>query len=303
VRGVRILPDRVIVVLKTEVRIYRLNKVPGLLAKYPTADNPYGLCCISDKLIAFPGRTRGQVQLVDLRTEDVTIILAHSSALRALAFSRDGALLATAGETGTLVRVWSTSTNARLVELRRGADSATIFSLGFSPGGRMLACTSDKGTLHIYDVPYSPAFAPPPEPAGGGQQPQAAEASRRGSWGQASDLGADDMGGDSATASNKGRWGILGKLPFMPQYFRDEVSFASAEFAVDDDIATRHLVAQEAAAIDLPRLPKGIIGWISDERLVVVGAGTNPRYERFLVRQNMEGTRVCVREGWVSYLG
>src|SRR3569833_4386118 len=76
VRGVRILPDRVIVVLKTEVRIYRLDKVPGLLAKYATADSPYGLCCISDQLIAFPGRTRGQVQLDDLRTEAEPINLA-----------------------------------------------------------------------------------------------------------------------------------------------------------------------------------------------------------------------------------
>ena len=35
---------------------------------------------------------------------------------------------------------------------RRGSDHAIIFSLAFSPGNRWLACTSDKGTLHVFDM-------------------------------------------------------------------------------------------------------------------------------------------------------
>lgn len=47
----------------------------------------------------FPGRTPGQVQLVELATGNVSIIPAHSSSLRAIDISRDGDILATASET------------------------------------------------------------------------------------------------------------------------------------------------------------------------------------------------------------
>lgn len=155
VRGIQLGRERIAVVLQNSVRVYSFSKPPNLLHVYETADNLAGLCCLSDKKLAFPGRTVGQVQLVEVATGNVSIIPAHSSALRAIQLSPDGELLATASETGTLIRVYSTGSCARLAELRRGIDPASIFSLAFSPGGTKLACTSDKSTLHIFDVPHS----------------------------------------------------------------------------------------------------------------------------------------------------
>lgn len=57
-----------------------------------------GLACLGSKLIAFPGRSPGQVQLVELETGNVSIIPAHSTPLRAMALSPDGEVLATASE-------------------------------------------------------------------------------------------------------------------------------------------------------------------------------------------------------------
>ena len=57
-----------------------------------------GLACLGNKLIAFPGRSPGQVQLVELETGNVSIIPAHSTPLRAMALSPDGEVLATASE-------------------------------------------------------------------------------------------------------------------------------------------------------------------------------------------------------------
>jgi hypothetical protein len=42
--------------------------------------------------------------------------------------------------------------NSRLLEVRRGIDDADIFCLAFSPANNFLALTSDKGTLHIFDL-------------------------------------------------------------------------------------------------------------------------------------------------------
>ncbi|EFX01942.1 phosphatidylinositol-bisphosphate-binding protein [Grosmannia clavigera kw1407] len=305
VRGIRVLDRKVVVLLQDEVRTYSIDGVPKLDARFPTTSNPAGLCSISGTHLAFPGRTAGQVQLVQNQTQAVSIIPAHASALGAIALSRDGSLLATASEKGTLVRVWSTANNARVAELRRGVDHVTIFSLGFNPSGTLLACTSDKGTLHVFDVPH----------AGGGVLdhlhggPAQVEASDAGGAWSYEDSDVASYASDPRTDGGRGgdgsgRWGVLGKLPFMPRYFRDTVSFASAEFALDDGPGpNRQREAEEAATMRWTRLPRGTLGWTSDDTVAVLGAGIDAKYERFVVSVGNDGRRVCVRQAWANYMG
>ncbi|KAH8908158.1 WD40 repeat-like protein [Coniochaeta sp. PMI_546] len=286
VRGVQLARNRIVVVLQNSVRVYSFSKPPDLISAYETADNLLGLCSMSDKMIAFPGRTSGQVQLVEIATGNVSIIPAHSSALRALQLSPDGELLATASDTGTLIRVFATSNCARLAELRRGIDSATIFSLGFSPSGTLLACTSDKSTLHIFDVPHpkKPPRQPPP-----------------------SSLRNSQYGPPTGTAvpvdDGKGKWGILGKIPLMPRVFSDIYSFASVPFEAGDEPLVGDRPTADLATLGTSRPPKGLVGWISEDSLLVVGAGKDARWEKFVITENEEGRRFCVREGWKRYLG
>lgn len=87
-----------VVALQNSIRVYKFQSKLENEAVYETADNPLGLCCLNARLLVFPGRTPGQVQLVDLATENVSIIPAHGSALRAIAISRDSEVLATASE-------------------------------------------------------------------------------------------------------------------------------------------------------------------------------------------------------------
>ena len=58
-----------------------------------------GLLCLGAKIFVFPGRTPGQVQMVELSTGNVSILPAHGSPLRGLEISPDGEVLATASET------------------------------------------------------------------------------------------------------------------------------------------------------------------------------------------------------------
>jgi WD repeat-containing protein 45 len=99
VRRVRLSRTRIIVVLQNSVHVYVFSSPPEKVSVFETADNPLGLCCLSAKLLAFPGRTPGQVQLVETETGNVTIVPAHSSSLRAIEISPDGELMATASET------------------------------------------------------------------------------------------------------------------------------------------------------------------------------------------------------------
>lgn len=99
VRSVRLSKTHIVVTLQNSVRVYKFLSPPELWSVFETADNPWGLCCLTPKTLAFPGRTPGQVQMVELSTGNVSIIPAHGSSLRALDISADGEILATASET------------------------------------------------------------------------------------------------------------------------------------------------------------------------------------------------------------
>lgn len=99
VRSVRFSRTHIVIALQNSIRVYNFKTKPDLWHAFETADNPLGVCSLTAKTVAFPGRTAGQVQLVELATGNVSIIPAHTSALRAIDISQDGEVLATASET------------------------------------------------------------------------------------------------------------------------------------------------------------------------------------------------------------
>ncbi|KAL4808761.1 WD40-repeat-containing domain protein [Aspergillus unguis] len=269
VLGVRLSKSRIVVALLNSIHTFAFSIPPKKLSVFDTADNPLGLACLGQKLLAFPGRSSGQVQCVELETGNVSIIPAHSTPLRAMTLSPDGEVLATASEAGTLIRVFATSSCSKVAELRRGVDRAIIFSLAISPSNNLLAVTSDKSTLHVFDLPH-PQNLP--------YKNQHASSSDEG-------------------ANNK--WGILGKIPLLPRMFSDVYSFASAHFEMGDEGYDPNPAVSSALARPL----KGVIGWSDDRTLIVLGSGTDGRWEKFVLYEGEEGKRVCVRKGWKRYLG
>ena len=77
-----------------------------------------------------------------------------------MALSKTGDYLATASETGTIIRLFKTreaQQNANIVafqEVRRGTTNANIHSLIFDNGDipSYLACSSDRESIHIFVV-------------------------------------------------------------------------------------------------------------------------------------------------------
>ena len=96
--GVRLSKSRIVVALLNSIHVFAFSLPPRKISVYETYDNPLGLACLGKKLLAFPGRSPGQVQMVELETGNISIIPAHSSPLRAMALSPDGEILATASE-------------------------------------------------------------------------------------------------------------------------------------------------------------------------------------------------------------
>jgi hypothetical protein len=169
--------------------------------------------------------------------------------------------------------VFSTSNCAKIAELRRGVDHAMIFSLAISPSNTLLAVTSDKSTLHVFDLPHPRAFSrrsqsPSSPPEDGVNQ----------------------------------KWGILGRIPLLPRVFSDIYSFASAHFEIGDEGRNgAPYIPPLGASVGRPS--KGVLGWINDQTILVIGAGREGRWERFVIREGEDGKRFCVRDGWKRYLG
>ncbi|KAH8701823.1 putative phosphatidylinositol 3,5-bisphosphate-binding protein [Talaromyces proteolyticus] len=270
---VRLSKSRIVVALLNSIHVFAFSTPPKKLSVFETSDNPLGLICLGKKLLAFPGRSGGQVQLVELETGNVSIIPAHSSALRAMVLSPDGEILATASEAGTLIRVFSTSNCAKIAELRRGVDHAMIFSLAISPSSTLLAVTSDKSTLHVFDLPHPRALA------------------RR----------SQSPSSPSEDGVNQ-KWGILGKIPLLPRVFSDIYSFANAHFEIGEESPSgAPYIPPLGSSIGQPS--KGVLGWINDQTILVISAGREGRWEKFVIREGEGGKRFCIREGWKRYLG
>jgi len=200
--------DRIVVVLRDRVYIYNFSDL-ALLDKVHTGDNPLGLIGISmdnggvggstveraedalgggssstsqqrnnGMVLACPGTQRGQVRVELYGLRRTTTVVAHESALGALALSVDGSLLATASERGTVIRLFDTrgvtlgggdvsgsmsgsarqettssvSSSVPLREFRRGVERATITCLTFSLDSNWLGCASNHGTVHIFQT-------------------------------------------------------------------------------------------------------------------------------------------------------
>lgn len=269
VLSVRLSRSRIIVVLLSSIQIYAFSSPPSRLHILETDLNPLGLVHLGEKMLAFPGRRAGHVNLFDLTTENITIIPAHSSALSALVISPDGQLLATASETGTLVRVYSTATSALLTELRRGLDRAKVYSLAISPSSASLAVTSDKATLHIFDLRSTPAasFA---RPASSSSTPSSNSSTNH----QAQQQQEQHPG---TTDGNK-RFSLLGKIPLLPKYFSSQWSFTQAK---------------------IDGLGRCAVAFTGEDTVIVASPG-DCRWEKFVILDspNAEGGKVCEREAW-----
>jgi WD40 repeat protein len=61
-------------------------------------------------------------------------------------------MVATASESGTIIKVFGTDHGQKLFEFRRGTSAALVYSIAFSHDDKYLAVTSDHNTLHVWTM-------------------------------------------------------------------------------------------------------------------------------------------------------
>ena len=66
--------------------------------------------------------------------------------------NKNGNLLASASEKGTLIRIFNSENGDLIREFRRGQEYVEIFNIVFSDNNQFFALSSNKGTIHIFSM-------------------------------------------------------------------------------------------------------------------------------------------------------
>ncbi|CBJ27231.1 Autophagy-related protein 18 [Ectocarpus siliculosus] len=163
VLAVKLNRKRVAVCLKTALHVFDISDMK-CLRTLETAPNPDGVMALSPNEenchLAFPdgakaGSSGGGGEVILYNALDLKVlnkVVACRSRVVAVSFSRDGKLLATASEQGTVIRIFTVPAAVKLYTLRRGSTSCDIYSMSFNAAATRLAVSSSTRTIHIFDV-------------------------------------------------------------------------------------------------------------------------------------------------------
>ena len=159
--NVRLRNDKIITIFQNKIYIFNINTLETIKI-LDTYINPEGIMGISngdnDKLIiAYPFESQGSVILKDIislnKIETTEIkIKAHDSGIACISVNKDGTLLGTSSDKGTILRIFSTVDGTKLSEFRRGTTYVEMNNITFDLNNKFIGCTSNVGTIHFFSL-------------------------------------------------------------------------------------------------------------------------------------------------------
>ncbi|KAJ2613661.1 autophagy protein [Coemansia sp. RSA 1804] len=184
--AVKLNRRRLVAVLEEQIYVYDISNMK-LLHTLETPPNPAAICAMSPSsencFIAYPtpasvssaapqrqgsgGSGNGggggglpldipvtsDVMVFDANAcEPINIIQAHKSPVSCVAINRDGTMVATASDKGTVIRVFALPGAQKIAQFRRGSYPAKIHSITFNATSTLLLVSSDTDTVHIFRI-------------------------------------------------------------------------------------------------------------------------------------------------------
>ena len=159
VLNIRLRNDKIISVSQKKIYIFNF-KTLETIAILDTFSNPSGIIGISNGdnnrlVFAFPIETQGQVFVGNCfsnEVQELSRITAHNSKVACISINKEGTLLVTASNKGTLIRVFATGGGVKFSEFRRGTKNVTMNCISFDPNNKFIGCTSNVSTIHVFSI-------------------------------------------------------------------------------------------------------------------------------------------------------
>ena len=158
IMSVRLRSDKIIVLTRNKFYAFNLNNLVTL-GIIETFDNPLGIIGISNGdnnklIVAFPYESQGHAFVCNIteKCEKLCEISPHNSKIACMAINKEGTLLATASDKGTIIRIFSTNDGQKLSEFRRGNTTVEMNCITFDLNNKFLGCSSNVGTIHIFSI-------------------------------------------------------------------------------------------------------------------------------------------------------
>lgn len=161
IKNIKLKKTKLFIVTENNINVFSRENTQGsyeLIDKIQTCHNKNGIIGISldpkINMMAYLSEDIGKIIIknYDEKKNESKIINAHQSEIIALVMNYDGSLIASSSEKGTIIKIFKTKDQTLLKELRRGTEPATIYSLAFDINSKYIACSSNKGTIHIFHV-------------------------------------------------------------------------------------------------------------------------------------------------------
>ena len=147
-----------IIVLKNKIHVFNHRGIR--MCSMDTIENPLGIYqyyCTKqgDSIIhhlATLGKKIGEITLWNITNDTYKSVQAHKNNIVALAISKDGGMIATASEIGTLINVFETDKLRHLYQFRRGRKPAIIWDMCFDPNNIHLVCCGNTDKIHVFEL-------------------------------------------------------------------------------------------------------------------------------------------------------
>lgn len=158
IMSVRLRNDKIIVVTRNKFYLFNINTLVTIAIEN-TFDNPLGIIGISNGdnnklIVAFPYEAQGSIFIGDIsqKCEKLSVFHAHDSRVVCISVNKEGTLIATASDKGTLIRIFTTNDDQKSWEFRRGTKSVEMNCITFDPNNKFIGCSSNVGTIHLFSI-------------------------------------------------------------------------------------------------------------------------------------------------------
>ena len=160
IKTIKIKRTKIFIIEENNIKVFTLGNYEKIdsLKTFKNKNGIFGISLDTKlNIISYPSPDIGKIIIKDYDNKKegnfiTKEISAHKNEIIALVMNYDGSLIASASERGTIIKIFRTIDGYPIQELRRGTEPAEIYSLAFDLKSKYIACSSNKGTIHIFNI-------------------------------------------------------------------------------------------------------------------------------------------------------